>query len=118
MTKVKLEQQTIKVVKSMFYRKTFDITLLDRYFLEKEIDTSLVISLYKYIAKNIWTNTFLFTDVFDEAFEKIVSKFLLYYPSININSLKYELDETNKNVVVFSNEFTQKLFNMWIKKER
>jgi hypothetical protein len=38
-------------------------------------------------------------------------------PTINIGSLKYELDDSRDNPVVFSNEFVQNLFDIWIRKE-
>jgi len=118
MCNTKLEKRTVKIVNRMFYRNTFDVTLMDRYFLEKEVDTSLVFSLHRYIYNNIGSDTFIFSDVFDIAFRKIVAKFLLHYPTININLLKYELDDSLENPVVFSNEFVQKLFDIWIRKER
>ena len=113
-----LTSRTVDIVEKMFYRNTFDITLLDKYFEEKEVDVSLVFSLYGYIATHIGRDTFIFSDVFDTAFQKIVARFLLHYPTIHINSLRYQLDDTKENPVVFSNEFTQKMFNIWIKKER
>ena len=118
MCNTKLEKRTAKIVSRMFYRNTFDITLLDRYFEEKDLDTSLVFSLHSYIYKNIGADVFIFSDVFDYAFRKIVAKFLLYYPTINIGSLKYTLDDSKEIPVIFSNESVQNLFNIWIKKER
>ena len=117
MKPTKFEKRIVKIVKRMVYRKTFDVTLLDRYFLEKDVDMTLVFGLHTYICNTYGEDTFLFTDVFDIAFRKIVAKFLLYYPTINIGSLKYEIDDSKKNPVVFSNEFVQKMFDIWIRKE-
>ena len=117
MKPTKFEKRIVKIVKSMLYRKTFDVTLLDRYFQEKDVDMNLVFGLHTYIYNTYGEETFMFTDVFDVAFRKIVAKFLLHYPTINIGSLRYELDESKDNPVIFSNEFVQKMFNMWIRKE-
>ena len=117
MKPTKFEKRVVKIVKNMVYRKTFDITLLDRYFQEKEVEMKLVFGLHTYIYKTYGEDTFIFSDVFDIAFRKIVAKFLLHYPTINIGSLKYNLDDSKDNPVVFSNEFVQKLFDIWIKKE-
>ena len=113
-----LEQRTKQVVKNMFYRNTFDVTLLDRYFEEhKTLDSSFIYSLHSYISKHFGTDTFIFTDVFDDAFRKMIVKFLLHYPTLNPNYFKYTIDVNKENPVVFQNEFTQKMFNIWIRKE-
>jgi len=71
----KFEKRIVKIVKSMVYRKTFDVTQLDRYFQEKEVEMSLVFALHTYICKHYGEDTFMFTDVFDNAFRKMVAKF-------------------------------------------
>ena len=108
MKPTKFEKRIVKIVKRMVYRKTFDVTLLDRYFLEKDVDMTLVFGLHTYICNTYGEDTFIFTDVFDIAFRKIVAKFLLHYPTINIGSLKYELDDSKDNPVVFSNRVVAK----------
>jgi hypothetical protein len=49
MKPTKFEKRIVKIVKNMVYRKTFDITLLDRYFQEKDVDMTLVFGLHSYI---------------------------------------------------------------------
>jgi len=49
MCSTKLEKRTVKIVKSFLYRNTFDITLLDRYFEEKDVEMTLVFFLHSYI---------------------------------------------------------------------
>ena len=117
MKPTKFEKRIVKIVKSMVYRKTFDVTQLDRYFQEKDVEMSLVFGLHTYIYNTYWEDTFLFTDVFDIEFRKIVARFLLHYPTINIGFLKYSIDDSKDNPVVFSNEFVQKLFDIWIRRE-
>ena len=46
-----LEKKTVNIVAKMFTGRTFDITLLDSYFLENEVEVDLVFSLYNYIYK-------------------------------------------------------------------
>jgi len=117
MKPTKFEKRIVKIVKSMLCRKILDITLVDKYFIEKDVDMNLVFGIHTYIYNTYWEDTFLFTDVFDIEFRKIVARFLLHYPTINIGSLKYTLDDSRDNPVVFSNEFVQKLFDMWVKRE-
>jgi len=114
----KLERRTKQVVKNMFYQNTFDVTLLDKYFEEhKTLDTSFVYSLHSYISTHFGTDTFMFTDVFDDAFRKIRAKFLLEYPTLRAEYLKFIIDVNKQNPVVFPHEPTQKLFNSWVKRE-
>ena len=117
MCSTKLEKRTVKIVKSFLYRNTFDITLLDRYFEEKDVEMTLVFFLHSYICNTYWEDTFMFTDVFDNAFRKMVAKFFWYYPTLNTSHLKYTIDVSIENPVIFMNKTTQKLFNNWIKKE-
>ena len=75
MCSTKFEKRVVKIVKSFLYRDTFDITLLDKYFQEKDVEMNLVFSLHNYICKHYGEDTFMFTDVFDNAFRKMVAKF-------------------------------------------
>ena len=61
-----LEKRTALIVAKMFTGRTFDITLLDSYFLENEVEVDLVFSLYHYIYKTEWANTFIFTNSFED----------------------------------------------------
>ena len=66
-----LQKQTAKIVNdNMFSWRTFDVALLDKYFEENKISDKLELSLYNYILKNMWYDTFIFTNVFDKYLEK------------------------------------------------
>jgi len=114
-----LKKRTVKIVANMFSQKTFDITLLDKYFRCNNIETDLVFSLYNYIYKTEWANTFNFTDVFDIEFKKIADTFI----SLNSNSFtthtsSYTIDVMNlQNPIKFKDTFIQNIFTKWLRWE-
>ena len=119
MCSTKLEEKTVDIVSKMFTWKTFDITLLDSYFLENKVEIDLVFSLYHYLYKNEWANTFIFTDIFTIEFKKIVDIFIcLHSHSFIGHSNKVKIDEMNQqNPILFRDDFAQDIFKMWLKWE-
>ena len=114
-----LEQKTVQIVKNMFSWKAFDVTLMDRYFSENEVDVNLVFSIHYYIYENIGSDTFVFSDVFEYEFEKIVDIFKsLYFTLFIVHSSKFEIDVMDqKSPIKFEDSFVQKAFLMWVKWE-
>ena len=117
MCNTKLQKRTDEIIKRMFYRNTFDITLMDRYFSEKEVNIEMVFSLHSYVFKNIGTDTFIFSDVFDEEFKKIAEIFKsLYFTLFIVHTNSYNIDVMNlKNPIHFKDKFVQKAFKKWLK---
>ena len=114
-----LEEKTVEIISQMFSWKTFDITLLESYFLENEVKIDLVFSLYHYLYKNEWANTFIFTDIFSIEFKKIIDIFICLHSHLFISySNKVKIDEMNlQNPILFTDEFVQYIFKMWLKWE-
>jgi len=114
-----LEKRTVKIVSRMFYRNTFDITLLDRYFLEKDVDIDLIFSIHSYIYKNIGRDTFMFTDIFSIKFELIAKKFISIHPRLfKGHNKKFTVDDMNLvNQIVFRDDFVQNIFSKWLSKK-
>lgn len=114
-----LEKRTVKIVAKMFTWKTFDVTLLDSYFLDNEVKVDLVFSLHSYIYKTEWVQTFIFTDVFDIEFEKIAKMYKSLHATLFIaHSDTYQIDVMNRNnPIIFKDELLQLVFKKWLKWE-
>ena len=114
-----LEKKTAQTVAKMVTGSTFDITLLDSYFLENEVEVDLVFSLYNYIYKTEWANTFIFTNSFEIEFSKIVDIFIcLHSHSFRGHSDSYTIDVMNlQNPIFFKDTFVQNIFRKWLKWE-
>ena len=119
MCNTKLEEKTVEIVSKMFSWKTFDCTLLDDYFLNNDVEVKLIYSIHSYIFKNIGEDTFIFTNIFEKEFEKVVNIFKTFYFGFFIcHSSKVKIDVMNlKNPILFESKSTQDYFIKCLKWE-
>ena len=117
MCNTNLQKRTVEIVSRMFYRNSFDITLMDRYFLEKDVDINLLFSIHSYIHKNIGNDTFIFSDVFSTKFELIAKSFISIHPRLfKKHKKEFVIDDMETtNQIVFTDVFVQKIFLNWLK---
>ena len=112
-----LKHRVTEIYSTLFTGRVFDITLLDNYVLENELDVALVYALHSHIYNKEGRNTFIFSDVFNMEFQKIVDIFkALYLAKVSLTLQSYTIDVMNvENPILFRDSSIQSRFTQWLK---
>ena len=112
-----INHRVTQIYSTLFTSRVFDITLLDKYMLENELDVTLVYALHSHLYHKEGRDTFIFSDVFDVEFQKIVDIFkALHLACVDLDLQGYTIDVMNvKNPICFTDTLIQSRFTQWLK---